>query len=57
MNLPTTILVDRAGLIGADGSTHQGIFDQAAFIGIPNVVIAMASTPELAKTRLYITKS
>ncbi len=53
MNLPTTILVDRAGLIGADGSTHQGIFDQAAFIGIPNVVIAMASTPELAKKLVY----
>ncbi|HOF65080.1 MAG TPA: 1-deoxy-D-xylulose-5-phosphate synthase [Bacilli bacterium] len=53
MNLATTILVDRAGLIGADGSTHQGIFDQAAFIGIPNVIIAMASTPELAKKLVY----
>ena len=43
MNLNATILVDRAGLVGADGDTHQGIYDEAFLYTIPNVSIAMAS--------------
>lgn len=26
-NIPVTICIDRAGIVGADGETHQGIFD------------------------------
>jgi len=34
-------LVDRAGIVGEDGSTHQGIYDVAFLSSIPNVVITM----------------
>ena len=30
--LPVTFLVDRAGLVGADGVTHQGVFDLELFL-------------------------
>lgn len=43
MNFNATILIDRAGLVGADGETHQGIYDEAFLYTIPNVTIAMAS--------------
>ena len=43
MNLNATVLVDRAGLVGNDGNTHQGIYDEQFLLGIPNVVVAMAS--------------
>ena len=43
MNLDMTILIDRAGLVGGDGETHQGIYDEAFLYTIPNVTIAMAS--------------
>lgn len=38
-NLPVTFIVDRAGLVGKDGETHQGIFDIAFFSHIPNMVV------------------
>jgi 1-deoxy-D-xylulose-5-phosphate synthase len=34
-------LIDRAGIIGGDGSTHQGIFDVAFLSHLPNMVITM----------------
>lgn len=43
MNLNATILIDRSGLVGNDGETHQGIYDEAFLYTIPNVTIAMAS--------------
>ena len=43
MNLNATLLIDRAGLVGADGETHQGIYDEAFLYSIPNVTITMAS--------------
>lgn len=39
-NLPVVFCIDRAGLVGADGSTHHGAFDLAYMNAIPNVVIA-----------------
>ena len=36
-NLPVVFLVDRSGLVGADGKTHQGLFDTAYLRGIPNL--------------------
>ena len=38
--LPVTFLIDRAGLVGADGATHQGVFDLSYLRSIPNLVIA-----------------
>lgn len=40
-NLPVLFAVDRAGLVGADGETHQGIFDISMLRHIPNMVIMM----------------
>lgn len=37
--IPVTICVDRAGIVGADGETHQGIFDLCFLNSIPNLVI------------------
>ena len=39
MNLPVVICLDRAGLVGEDGSTHHGAFDLAALRVIPNLTI------------------
>lgn len=49
LNSNATILIDRAGLVGADGDTHQGIYDSAFLYSVPNTVIAMASRKEEAK--------
>ena len=38
-NLPVVMCVDRAGIVGNDGETHQGIFDLAFFRLIPNITI------------------
>ncbi len=38
--LPVVLCLDRAGLVGEDGATHQGAFDIAAFRSIPGVTIA-----------------
>lgn len=43
LNLNATILIDRSGLVGNDGETHQGIYDEAFLYTIPNVIITMAS--------------
>jgi 1-deoxy-D-xylulose-5-phosphate synthase len=39
-NLPVTICIDRAGLVGDDGKTHQGVFDIAYSRVIPNMTVA-----------------
>ena len=39
-SLPVTFLIDRAGLVGGDGATHQGVFDISYLRNIPNLVIA-----------------
>ncbi|MBE5872881.1 MAG: 1-deoxy-D-xylulose-5-phosphate synthase [Lachnospiraceae bacterium] len=38
-NLPVIFAIDRAGLVGSDGETHQGIFDFTYLSGIPNMTI------------------
>lgn len=38
-NLPVVLAVDRAGLVGSDGETHQGIFDYSYLSSIPNMSI------------------
>lgn len=43
MNLNATILIDRSGLVGEDGNTHQGIYDEAFLLSTPNTVVTMAS--------------
>ena len=38
-NLPVVIAVDRAGLVGSDGETHQGVFDLSFLSTIPNMTV------------------
>ena len=38
-NLPVVFAIDRAGLVGSDGETHQGIFDLSYLSNIPNMTI------------------
>lgn len=38
-NLPVVLAIDRAGLVGSDGETHQGIFDLSYLSSIPNMHI------------------
>ena len=46
--LPVVFAVDRSGLVGADGETHQGIFDTAYLSSIPNLtIIAPKNKPEM----------
>jgi len=42
-NLPVMFAVDRAGIVGADGATHQGVFDLSFLRCIPNTVIMAPS--------------
>ncbi len=57
-NLPVTIAVDRAGLVGADGETHQGIFDLSYLSSIPGLtVMAPKNKWELADMLKYAVNS
>lgn len=38
-NLPVIFLVDRAGLVGADGPTHHGVFDAGFLMDVPNATV------------------
>lgn len=49
MNVNATILIDRSGLVGNDGDTHQGLYDEAFLISIPNVVVCAPSSIEEAE--------
>jgi 1-deoxy-D-xylulose-5-phosphate synthase len=42
-NLPVRFAIDRAGLVGADGSTHAGAFDIAYLATLPNMVVMAAA--------------
>lgn len=40
-NLPVTMCIDRAGISGADGETHQGVFDLSFLVPVPGLTIAV----------------
>ncbi|MDM7321843.1 MAG: 1-deoxy-D-xylulose-5-phosphate synthase [Gammaproteobacteria bacterium] len=42
-NLPVLFAIDRAGLVGADGATHAGLYDMAFLRCVPNIVIMTPS--------------
>lgn len=52
-NLNVTIAVDRAGLVGADGETHQGVFDIGFLRAMPNVVIMMSKDENELRNMVY----
>lgn len=56
-DLPVVFAVDRAGLVGSDGETHQGIFDVSYLSSIPNMtVMAPKNKWELSDMMKYATK-
>ncbi len=52
-NLNMVICLDRAGLVGADGATHHGAFDIAAFRVIPNLTIASPINESQLRKLMY----
>lgn len=50
-NLPVTLLLDRAGVVGPDGPTHHGVFDLSYLRPLPNMVV-MAPGDELDLVRM-----
>ena len=52
-NLPVIFCIDRAGLVGADGATHHGVFDLTYLRCIPNLIIATPSTEIELRNILY----
>ena len=57
-NLPVRFAIDRAGMVGADGATHQGSFDIAYLGCVPNMVLMAASDEaelvHMVKTQVLI---
>jgi 1-deoxy-D-xylulose-5-phosphate synthase len=51
--LKVVLCLDRAGLVGEDGATHQGVFDMAAFRSIPNLAIASPLNEVQLRNLLY----
>jgi 1-deoxy-D-xylulose-5-phosphate synthase len=52
-SLPVTVCVDRAGLVGDDGKTHQGIFDIAYTRAIPNMTVGAPKDENELQHMLY----
>ena len=40
-NLKVIIGIDRAGIVGEDGETHQGLYDVSMFMSMPNIIVTM----------------
>lgn len=53
MNLPVVIGIDRAGLVGDDGETHQGVFDISMLRSIPNLILSQPKNAKEAYDLMY----
>ena len=53
-NLPVTFVLDRAGIVGADGPTHQGQYDISYLRSVPNFTV-MAPKDEAELQRMLVT--
>jgi 1-deoxy-D-xylulose-5-phosphate synthase len=51
--LPVVFCIDRGGIVGADGATHQGVFDIAYLRCIPNMVISAPMNEEELRNIMY----
>lgn len=51
-NLPVVFALDRAGLVGEDGETHQGVYDISYMLSVPNVNVCIPSTQNELKKML-----
>ncbi len=53
MSLPVRIVIDRAGVVGGDGETHQGLYDIGFLYPIPNIKILSAADEKDLLEMLY----
>ncbi len=53
MDLPVVVGIDRAGLVGDDGETHQGVFDISFLRSIPNLILSQPKDAQEAYDLLY----
>lgn len=56
LNLPVTFCIDRAGLVGEDGVTHQGAFDLAYMRCVPNMTVAAPMDEHCLRNLMYTTQ-
>ena len=52
-NLPVVFALDRAGLVGADGATHAGVYDYAFLRCVPNMVVMAPADENECRQMLY----
>ncbi len=52
-NLDVTFAIDRAGIVGADGATHQGAFDLSYLRCVPNMLVMAPSDENECRQMLY----
>jgi len=52
-NLPVVFAIDRAGIVGADGPTHQGAFDLSYLRCVPNMIVMAPSDENECRNMLY----
>jgi len=52
-DLPVTFAIDRSGIVGEDGKTHQGTFDISYLIFIPNLIVAAPKDENELQHLLY----
>lgn len=51
--LPVIFCIDRGGIVGADGATHQGIFDIAYLRSIPHMIVSAPMNEEELRNLMY----
>lgn len=52
--LPVVLAIDRAGLVGEDGETHQGLFDASFLFDMPNMTVYSPATQQELVHMLYL---
>ncbi len=55
-NLPVVFAVDRAGLVGGDGDTHQGVYDLAIALSLPNLTVTAPATASDLRALLHFAR-
>ena len=56
-NLPVRFIIDRAGVVGEDGKTHNGLYDLSFFLSIQNFTVLCPTTTKELEQALEISKT
>lgn len=56
-NLPVRFIVDRAGIVGEDGKTHNGLYDLSIFLTIPNFTVVAPTTSQELKEVMQLSRN